>query len=582
MDKRADATLRYHTESKHHDYRYAQGPHALDFSNQPMPFSRYSGAPVVPLPLLKTDPKGTQLDLYEHAATAPSPFTLSNIAAMLELSLGLAAWKSYNGNSWALRINPSSGNLHPTEAHLLLPTIKEDAVIGNNIAGGLYHYGPYTHSLERRILFNPDVDSTLGKILNQDGFLIGLTSIYWREAWKYGVRAWRYCSLDLGHAIASLSFGASLLGWKVNYLKNIPDPEACRLLGLERTEWHENEKEEFEALLYVSPATRTTDTVTCEPLDILPIVDRVSELEIVGVPDLLSTERILWPGIEEVSEATKKIEISQTEKSSSQQLTSTRPYLQHPEFPKEAGTEERPEAEGAEGVKKESAVIRNGAESIRRRRSAQAFDPQTGIDSGTFFAMLDRTVARTGNAPFDTLENAAEINLLLFVHRVGGLKRGLYMLVRNPDDVEDLKVSCQSGIWLRPESAPAELGLYLLKEGDFRTIAAGLSCTQDIAGDSAFSLGMLARVKERVSVEPHSYRRLFWEAGIIGQVLYLEATSIGMSGTGIGCFFDETVKEVAELTNDTFESIYHFTVGHAVEDERLQTLAPYQHLQTTE
>lgn len=34
------------------------------------------------------------------------------------------------------------------------------------------------------------------------------------------------------------------------------------------------------------------------------------------------------------------------------------------------------------------------------------------------------------------------------------------------------------------------------------------------------------------------YPRLFWETGVLGQVLYLEAHAIGISATGIGCFFD--------------------------------------------
>jgi uncharacterized membrane protein len=35
------------------------------------------------------------------------------------------------------------------------------------------------------------------------------------------------------------------------------------------------------------------------------------------------------------------------------------------------------------------------------------------------------------------------------------------------------------------------------------------------------------------------YPRLFWETGVIGQVLYLEAHAFGISATGIGCYFDD-------------------------------------------
>ena len=71
------------------------------------------------------------------------------------------------------------------------------------------------------------------------------------------------------------------------------------------------------------------------------------------------------------------------------------------------------------------------------------------------------------------------------------------------------------------------------------------------------------------------YRRLFWEAGLIGQVLYLEAEAAGLRATGIGCFFDDPVHQVFGFGDLAFQSLYHFTVGGPVEDTRLTTLAPY-------
>jgi hypothetical protein len=71
------------------------------------------------------------------------------------------------------------------------------------------------------------------------------------------------------------------------------------------------------------------------------------------------------------------------------------------------------------------------------------------------------------------------------------------------------------------------------------------------------------------------YRRLFWECGMIGQVLYLEAEAAGVRGTGIGCFFDDAVHHLLGLEGKGFQSLYHFTVGHPVEDPRLTTLPAY-------
>jgi hypothetical protein len=120
--------------------------------------------------------------------------------------------------------------------------------------------------------------------------------------------------------------------------------------------------------------------------------------------------------------------------------------------------------------------------------------------------------------------------------------------------------------------------LYRLARGDFRQTAAMVSCNQDIAGDSAFSLGMIARFGDSVRREPFRYRHLFWESGLIGQVLYLEAEARGARGTGIGCFFDDAVHDLLGIDSDRFQSIYHFTVGRPLEDSRITTRSPYYHL----
>ncbi len=80
---------------------------------------------------------------------------------------------------------------------------------------------------------------------------------------------------------------------------------------------------------------------------------------------------------------------------------------------------------------------------------------------------------------------------------------------------------------------------------------------------------------------PWFYRRLFWETGVIGQVLYLEAEASGIRGTGIGCFFDDATHKVFGLTGDRYQVLYHFTMGGPVEDRRLQTHPPYEHLERT-
>ena len=85
--------------------------------------------------------------------------------------------------------------------------------------------------------------------------------------------------------------------------------------------------------------------------------------------------------------------------------------------------------------------------------------------------------------------------------------------------------------------------------------------------------------RERVEgFGPWFYRRLYWETGVVGQVLYLEGEAIGIRGTGIGCFFDDLTHRVFGLEGDCFQVLYHFTMGGAVDDPRLRTRPPYPDL----
>jgi hypothetical protein len=90
---------------------------------------------------------------------------------------------------------------------------------------------------------------------------------------------------------------------------------------------------------------------------------------------------------------------------------------------------------------------------------------------------------------------------------------------------------------------------------------------------------MLAEFSSTLSSDSQAwrYRELYWEAGILGQVLYLQAEAHGYRGTGIGCFLDDQFHQLLGLVDQQFQDLYHFTVGTAVVDERITTLSPYSH-----
>ncbi len=205
-------------------------------------------------------------------------------------------------------------------------------------------------------------------------------------------------------------------------------------------------------------------------------------------------------------------------------------------------------------------------------------DGRTSISANAFFLMLDRTLPRRSVTPWHALGPPACVHLFLFVHRVDGVTPGLYILVRTPDGLDSLRATTDPAFaWTRPPRCPEHLPLYFLKKGDARRIAGQVSCGQEIAADGAFAVGMIAEFAPRLrEFGPWFYRRLFWETGMIGQVLYLEAEATGIRATGIGCFFDDPVHALLGLSNNDFQSLYHFTVGGATEDLRLMTWPPYE------
>lgn len=550
-------TIHYHDQTKHHFSRYARSLGYLDWANQPDPFRRFVGAPLFPLALLPPgeEPISPAYEaIYEHGAVPPQPVTIRTLSRFFELALAITAWKQAGETRWALRSNPSSGNLHPTEGYLLLPPMD-----GLSPGAGLYHYAPHEHGLELRADLPEKEAAGLLAPFPRGAFLLAFSSVVWREAWKYGERAFRYCHHDVGHAIGTARIAAATLGWNLALLDGTDQATLATLQGLHRDEdFAGAEREHPDCAAVVWPAGETAEVpLWLEPASVEALSAR-SRWQ--GRANRLSRDQpVPWEIIDDVALATKKTAVERRSAMFSRREPA--PSHQPPRAGPDAGT------------------------IIRQRRSAVSLDGRTSIAAATFYRMMTRVMPRVERRqsdrpmPWDALSWEPAIHLLIFVHRVEGLTPGIYVLARDPATLPLLKQAMNPQIeWVPAPGSPDDLPLYWIMEGDARRVAAQVSCHQDIAGDGAFSLGMLAEFESRVRQGAWWYPRLFWEAGLVGQVLYLEAEAAGVRGTGIGCFFDDPVHEIVGLRDRTFQSLYHFTVGGPVEDDRLTTLPPYFHL----
>jgi hypothetical protein len=91
----------------------------------------------------------------------------------------------------------------------------------------------------------------------------------------------------------------------------------------------------------------------------------------------------------------------------------------------------------------------------------------------------------------------------------------------------------------------------LLKKGDFKETATKLALNQKLAGQSAFTLFF-------TSSNIKNYFYLYILSGFISQILYLRTTSINLSSSGIGAYFDDITKDFFETPNNIF---YVFAIG---------------------
>ncbi len=242
-NEETDRLFAYHQATKHTYKSVRANTRFLDWQNQPNPFRTYEGAPLIALP---PDPGFPEANTFATIAELGIGFgsaenqppesgklfppDVNLVSRLLWHSMAVSAWKKVPGTGarYSLRVNPSSGNLHPTETHLALCGFA-------GLDDGLYHYRADLHALELRSRGDWThhlADSLELPWTSNSALIVGLTSIFWREAWKYGNRAYRYCCHDLGHAMMSLLLAAQALGMPGGVVTHFSDLRIARVLDL--------------------------------------------------------------------------------------------------------------------------------------------------------------------------------------------------------------------------------------------------------------------------------------------------------------------------------------------------------------
>jgi nitroreductase len=140
--------------------------------------------------------------------------------------------------------------------------------------------------------------------LPPQAFLVGLSSVYWREAWKYGERAFRYCQHDAGHVIGTVRIAAATLGWSAVVLEGVADATLEALLGLDRAaDFDGAERESAELVMALWPGD-----AAAVPLHLdMQLVKELARQRWYGKANRLSAEApVPWEIIDGVSAASRK------------------------------------------------------------------------------------------------------------------------------------------------------------------------------------------------------------------------------------------------------------------------------------
>ena len=241
-----------------------------------------------------------------------------------------------------------------------------------------------------------------------------------------------------------------------------------------------------------------------------------------GRPNRLSDEQVPYPLIDGIHAATK---------------LHTEATIPAPGWPK-------PNGRGEISLPSPVSTNRIFGEVVRTRRSALDF--RGGYESISL-SQLTTILASTAEPLFADFATLRFVQLYLYVHRVEALAPGVYRY------------------W--PERAELER----IKHGDQRLVAAALSLGQDLAGTACVAFSMIGDFENAArNYGDRGYRYVHFEAGAIGQRMYLAAEALGLRATGIGAFFDEEVHRYLTLSSEQGQVVYHFAIGHPIPDPRLE------------
>ena len=221
----------YHAQTSYD--RHKMGGHDLDWQNRPVVFKEYPGIDPVQLPVDTPAVEGKLSSILKEpkADTLSRSLGIGDLSLILRLTHTLTAKAAYSGEEFFYRSAASAGALYPTEIYV--------ATLGiDGLDNGLYHFGIHRHALTP--LRIGDLSEYIAGLMipspeKAPVIAFFFTAIFFRSAWKYRDRSYRYHLLDTRHILENMTVAARALRLPVHLSYDFDDRSVNPLLGVNET-----------------------------------------------------------------------------------------------------------------------------------------------------------------------------------------------------------------------------------------------------------------------------------------------------------------------------------------------------------
>jgi len=495
-----ESALQYHYHTGYD--RHQMGGHNLDWTNQPSVYKTYPHINPFYLPKDVELPQEKLSSVLGNHGRKASPRSLDvyDLARIFLLTYSLTAKARHGGYESYYRCVASAGALYPTEIYVATQGV-------NEVNDGIYHFSIASHGLF--LLREGNFMEHMVKITEPSGTRIPtltflLSAIFFRSAWKYRDRSYRYHLLDTGHVIENLILALKSLALPFSLSYDFDDSEVNRLVGLDE------KKEVSLAVIHVQGSQVSPHKDLPEVTDLPEDIKAASRV---------SREEVDYPAIREIYKAGQPI---------------LSPTGSEVEMINELGV--IPEEWAEIDLPKTWPELTNYSETVLARRSMRNFVGKP-ISSNCLTAFLDGLLTTGSESMESTNDHDRLICTGFLIGNAEGLNPGFYLL----------------------NASTSSTGI--VSHGFFTDRMSHICLDQAWLANAAVQFLFMANL-DTLDQQwgARGYRYAMMKAGLMGERLYLMATAMGLGCCGIGAFFDGEASELLGLNQES-RLLYLVAVG---------------------